>query len=99
MAGESVKILIIDDNQVVLDTISAVLDQYELPHVATASPGEGLALVRQGDFDLVVADMRMPEMTGLELLQLIKLHRPEIEIILITGFGSINSAVRAMSKW
>jgi DNA-binding NtrC family response regulator len=95
--GDSAKILVIDDNEVVLETISALLDQCGLPHVATPSPAEGLRLVREGDFDLVIADMRMPEITGLELLQLVKLYRPTIEMILITGFGSINSAVRAMS--
>jgi DNA-binding NtrC family response regulator len=101
-AGRSVgqgeaKILVIDDNPIVLETISRLLDHRGLAHVATSSPAEGLALVRQGEFDLVITDMRMPEMTGLELLELVKLYRPDIEIILITGFGSINSAVRAMS--
>jgi DNA-binding NtrC family response regulator len=97
MEQDSAKILVIDDNEVVLETISGLLGQHGLAHVATPSPGEGLRMVREGDFDLVIADMRMPEMTGLELLQLVKLYKPDIEMILITGFGSINSAVRAMS--
>ncbi|MBN1918565.1 MAG: sigma-54-dependent Fis family transcriptional regulator [Verrucomicrobia bacterium] len=91
------KILVIDDNPAVLETISGLLDHHALPHATTRSPAEGLNLVQDGGFDLVIADMRMPEMTGLELLQLVKLHRPETEMILITGFGSIDSAVRAMS--
>ena len=95
--GGGPKILVIDDNEVVLETISRLLDARGLAHAATRSPADGLALVQGGDFDLVIADMRMPEMTGLELLQFVKLYRPGIEIILITGFGSINSAVRAMS--
>ena len=97
MTDAAAKILVIDDNQAVLDTISRLLEQSALPHAATRSPAEGLGMVQSGDFDLVIADMRMPEMTGLELLQLVKLYRPETEMILITGFGSINSAVRAMS--
>ncbi len=97
MGQDNAQILVIDDNRIVLETISTLLDQRGLPHVATLSPADGLAMVRRGGFDLVIADMRMPEMTGLELLQLVKLYRPDIEIILITGFGSINSAVRAMS--
>ncbi len=97
MDRNDAKILVIDDNRIVLETISHLLEHRGLAHVATPSPAEGLALVRQGDFDLVITDMRMPEMTGLELLQLVKLYRPATEIIMITGFGSINSAVHAMS--
>jgi DNA-binding NtrC family response regulator len=96
MGGNDADILVIDDNLVVLETISALLEQHDLRHEATPSPAEGLELIRQRDFDLVIADMRMPEMTGLELLQLVKLYKPETEMILITGFGSIGSAVRAM---
>jgi len=97
MEEDHTRILVVDDNPIVLETISTLLERRGLRHVATPSPGEALARIRQGEFDLVVTDMRMPEMTGLELMQLVKLYRPEIEIVLITGFGSINSAVRAMA--
>jgi len=97
MAQDDAKILVVDDNQIVLETISQLLEQRAVPYAATTSAAEGLARIREGDFDLVIADMRMPEMTGLELLQLAKLYKPDLEMILITGFGSIDSAVRAMS--
>ncbi len=90
------RILVIDDNQILLETISTLLGTEGFDHDITTSPVEGLRLVKEKDYDLVISDMRMPEMTGLELLKMVKLYRPKIEVILITGFGSINSAVRAM---
>ena len=90
-------ILVIDDNQVLLDTISLLLEREGLAHETTTSPGQGLEWIKERDFDLVVSDLRMPEMTGMELIKLIKLYRPSTEVIFITGFGSIGSAVKAMS--
>ena len=81
-------ILVIDDNQYLLDTISLLLDRAEFQHHTTTSPGQGLEWIRERDYDLVISDMRMPEMTGLELIKTVKLYRPETEVLFITGFGS-----------
>jgi len=93
----SPEILIIDDNQYLLDTIGLILEREGFTHDTTTSPGEGLRWVQEKDYDLVISDMRMPEMTGLELIRMIKVYRPDTEVIFITGFGSIDSSVKAMS--
>jgi DNA-binding NtrC family response regulator len=93
----SPQILIIDDNQYLLDTISHILKREGFSHDTTTSPGQGLEWIEERDYDLVISDMRMPEMTGLELIKMVKVRRPETEVIFITGFGSIDSSVRAMS--
>ncbi len=91
------EILIIDDNQYLLDTISLILTKEGFAHETTISPAQGLEWIKERNYDLVISDMRMPEMTGLELIKMIKIFRPNTEVIFITGFGSIDSAVKAMS--
>ncbi|MCK7468189.1 MAG: response regulator [Desulfosudis oleivorans] len=57
---------------------------------------EGLAKFLGGDFDLVITDLKMPVMTGMELLKKSKKEKPESRWIVITAFGSIDNAVEAM---
>ena len=92
----SPQILIIDDNQYLLDTISHILKREGFSHDTTTSPGEGMEWIEEKDYDLVISDMRMPEMTGLELIKMVKVYRPETEVIFITGFGSIDSSVKEL---
>mgnify|MGYP005838458147 CR=1 FL=1 len=91
------RIIVIDDNQILLESISMLLDREELSHDVTTSPGQAIQWIQERDYDLVISDMRMPEMTGLELMKMIKVYKPETEVIFITGYGSITSAVKAMS--
>src|SRR5659263_484094 len=59
---------------------------------------DALARIEADDFDVLIADIKMPRMNGLELLSKVKEVSPETEVIVITGFGSISSAVDAMKK-
>jgi DNA-binding NtrC family response regulator len=91
------QILVIDDNKILLESMSMLLEREGLSHDTTTSPALGIEWIQERDYDLVISDMRMPEMTGLELIKMIKVYRPETEVIFITGYGSISSAVKAMS--
>lgn len=67
--------------------------------VTTANNGEeALQKARQGKFDLAISDMKMPKLSGVEFLEAIKKEIPDIEVILATGFGTIETAVDAMKK-
>ncbi len=90
------KILIIDDEEVVLDSCTEVLrgSSYEL---ATASDGTlGLALLDEFQPDLVFVDLKMPGMSGLEVLEQIHNLDPSIVTVVITGYATVSSAVEAM---
>jgi len=97
MGDESAgSILVVDDEPSMRQLLAGVLEG-EGHTVATAADGaEALAAVEGTQFDLVIQDLKMPGMSGIELLQRIKEHDPGMLIIIITAFSSWDSAVEAM---
>ena len=94
---ESMKILVVDDEAPVRDMIKKGLSQMGGYHVEVAKNGlEAIEKIEKDVFDLVLTDLKMPEMDGLELLKTLKGIRPEVMVILITAYGSIETAVEAM---
>lgn len=90
------KILIIDDEEVILDSCTLILESgnYQL---ATARNGNlGLELVKEFQPDLVFVDLKMPGISGLEVLERIRDRDPNIVTIVITGYATVSSAVEAM---
>src|SRR5262249_1451645 len=87
-APSSLSLLVIDDEPVVRDTLAEML--IELDHnVVTAEGGrEGLAKMAHGNFDWVVTALAMPEMDGWETAREIRRQRPELPVVLITGYGA-----------
>ncbi len=89
-------LLIIDDEKNIRDGLAANFEMEDYS-VKTASNGEdGLKLIEQGDIDLVITDLRMPGITGEQVLAKVTSETPGIPVIVLTGHGSIDSAVDAM---
>jgi len=94
---ESMKILVVDDEAPIRDVIRKGLSQMGGYNVEVAQNGlEAIEKIEKDVFDLVLTDLKMPEMNGLELLKTIKGIRPEVMVILMTAYGSIETAVEAM---
>lgn len=92
------RILLIDDEDVALDNLTIILEKegYEL---FTASNGaEGLQKIRDLKPDLVLTDLRMPGMDGFSVLAEAKLIDPAMEVIIITGYATIDTAIEAMKQ-
>lgn len=89
------RILIVDDELGVRESLRAILEsEYD---VLTASSGdEALACCRREPVDLVTLDLRMPGMSGIPVLEAIKKLDPEIEVLIITGYGSFDTAVAGL---
>ncbi|HEY4708513.1 MAG TPA: response regulator, partial [Thermodesulfobacteriota bacterium] len=90
------RILIIDDEPLMRISISDALkgDGY---HVAeTASGKEGIGRVKDGSFDIVITDLRLPDLDGIEVLKSCKRASPDTFVILITAYGAVETAVEAM---
>ncbi len=89
-------VLIVDDEQDFLDTLSKRLTKRRL-HVVCASSGpEALEKLAQEAFDVVVLDVRMPHMSGIETLGEIKKLNPSPEVIMLTGHADLEVAVQGM---
>lgn len=92
------KILVIDDEEVVLDSCTQVLSA-ENCQVATAPNGtDGLKLVETFEPELVFIDLKMPGLSGFDVLERLRTNHPEIEAIVITGYATVSSAIEAMKK-
>jgi DNA-binding NtrC family response regulator len=91
------KILVIDDEQIVLESVSRILtdDGYHVD--VTPSGRDGLQRATQGDYALVLTDIRMPDIGGMRVLRDLKRAKPFIPVIMITGYASIPSAVQAIN--
>ena len=89
-------ILVVDDDASIRESFEKILKRTGYK-VLTAEDGEeALDIIRQQSVDLVLSDLRMPKMGGLKLLKASKTLSPEIEVILMTAFGDVDAAVKAM---
>lgn len=95
---ELVKILVVDDEQGMRDLLSHELKNFGFSVVAAANGEEALAKMQKEKFHLVISDVKMPRMDGLKMLEAIKRMAPEVEVIMSTGYGTIEMAVNAMKK-
>jgi two-component system response regulator HydG len=90
--------MVVDDEEAMRESLAAWLlqDGYQ---TSTASGGDvALALLEQQSFDLVLADIKMPGMDGMELLSRVRASHPETMVIMITAYGTISTAVEAMKS-
>ncbi len=96
---DPLKILVVDDEASVRELLRRGLSQIGHFLVDVASNGlEAIEKIEKDLFDLVLTDLKMPEMGGIELLKTIKGTRPELTVIIMTAHGSIETAVEAMKK-
>jgi len=92
------KIIIIDDEEIVLDSCTQILEGSDYD-IATASNGtQGIQLVQEFQPDLVFVDLKMPGISGIEVLEQIKTIDPTIVMVVITGYATVSSAVEAMKQ-
>lgn len=83
------KILVIDDEIQIRDWLAFRLEQQGYNVVTVPNGNEGIAKVKQEEFDIAILDIMMPEMDGITILGHIKRINPEIEAIMVTGFGTM----------
>ncbi|MCD6025184.1 MAG: sigma-54 dependent DNA-binding response regulator [Fibrobacteria bacterium] len=92
------KLLILDDEQSILDSLSRALADLGHELILCTDPHKALEIIKVDVPQVVITDLKMPGMDGLEVLQRVKEYNPDIQVILITGHGSIDEAVMAMKK-
>jgi CheY-like chemotaxis protein len=90
------RILAVDDEPVILDVFRKILVLAGYSVDTVESGPEALTLVRARDYDFVFTDLKMPEMDGAEVVKAVKHLRPDVDVAVITGFGTIESAVATL---
>ncbi len=91
-------ILIVDDEKNYLVILEALLAPQGYEIITEDNAVNALRLIREADLDLIITDMRMPGMSGMELLEETKKIDPELPVIMMTAYGTIEKAVEAMKK-
>ena len=95
---EVAKILVVDDEPSILKLLKEALTQWGYQVECVGTGAEALEAIRTGLYDAAITDIRMPEMSGLDLLREIKRHDESIEVIVMTGYPTISSAVEALKE-
>ncbi|MDY6791503.1 MAG: sigma-54 dependent transcriptional regulator [Thermodesulfobacteriota bacterium] len=93
---EDYKILFVDDDSAILNIVDKYLTRQGYKVSLAESGDEALQLLKDKNFDIVFTDFKMPGLDGIELLARIKEYSPDIEVIIVTGHGTLESAVKAM---
>jgi len=96
--GTGIQVLIIDNERQHVDAVAESLRRVGYECTTATSGPAGVELIDQNIFDLIITDLMMPEMDGIEVLRHAKASLPEAEVILVTGHGTVPSAVQAMQQ-
>lgn len=96
--GDNATVLVIDDEEVIRALFKETLEELGHTVIAAETGAEGLALVKQMDFDLVFIDLKMPGMDGAELFRQIKAIRPKLPVTIITGYPESDIMARVLAQ-
>ena len=96
--GEQISVLVVDDEPAVLRSWREILSDTRYDVTLIGDPTQAADQLPALEIDVAVVDIRMPTMNGMELLSLIKTQRPEVEVVMMTGFGGVQDAVEAIKR-
>jgi DNA-binding NtrC family response regulator len=95
---DQARILLVDDDQIILDSLSGFLEMEGYDVDAARSVAQARDALEAGRFNLVITDVNMPEGSGFELLEHVRESYPEVVVVMITGYGTIETAVEAIKQ-
>ena len=93
---DGARVLVVDDEPVIRELLAECLDSAGYQAHCVGSAEDGLKTLEGDVFDLILTDMKMPGMSGLDFLYRIREHHGPVPVILMTGFGTVESAVEAI---
>jgi two-component system response regulator HydG len=96
--GEGLRVLVIDDNAGFAATMAETLERVGYECVVATSGREGARLIENDDFDVVLTDLKMADLDGLAIVRKAKEALPDAEVVVITGFGDVKTAVEAIKQ-
>jgi DNA-binding NtrC family response regulator len=90
------RILIVDDEEIVLRSCARILENSDYDVDSVLDPWEALRLIDENGYDVLVLDIMMPKIDGLQVLQHVKERHPDVDVVMMTGLSQIQTAVKAM---
>jgi two-component system response regulator HydG len=96
--GDAVRVLIIDDDHRHAELVAEALDRTGYDCTVATSGVDGAELIENEDFDVILTDLRMSDVDGLAILRKAREQSPEAEVVMITGYGDVKSAVEAIKQ-
>jgi DNA-binding NtrC family response regulator len=95
---ENNRLLVVDDEAVIREGLKRILERESFVVESCSSGFHAIEIMQQREFDLIITDLKMPGMSGIEVLKSVRTLQPDIPVILITGYASIDTAVEAMKN-
>src|SRR2546428_2757204 len=95
---EAARVLVVDDEPSILMLLNDALTQWGYQVICAGTGSEALTALKTQVFDAALTDVRMPDMSGLDLLREIKKRDESIEVVIMTGYPTISSAVEALKE-
>ena len=89
-------ILVIDDEEIIHSSLRKILTRYSHEVTTTFAASEGLELIAANSYDLVITDLMMPKMNGIELLEELRQRSIEVPVLMLTGYPTIRTAIQAL---
>ena len=93
---DTLRVLIVDDEDDFRETIVKRLNARKIQAMGANSGVRALEVLKENDFDVMVLDVKMPDMDGIETLRHVKAMKPEIEVIMLTGHASVEFGLKGM---
>lgn len=97
-ADQASRILVVDDDRANLESVARIFEHEGLSTVTASNGIDALSRLREGNVSVMVSDVMMPGMDGQELLRAARLIRPEVEVVLMTAYATVETAVAAMRE-
>ncbi len=91
------RILIVDDEEAICDLLQSALTKHYRDVVACQSGAEAYTLIEQNDYDVIITDLRLPDTSGLDILGFAKTKDPYTEVVMLTGYASLETATLAVN--
>ena len=91
-------VLVVDDEEFMRDSVSALLEEYGYSVMVSPDAAQALETLQQNSIDIILTDIKMPEITGIELLEKIHDMNPDKPVILMTAYAELDTAVDAIRK-
>jgi len=92
------RVLVVDDELIVRESLAQLLARRNFAPVPVETGEEALKLIEQNSFDLMLIDLKLPGIDGMDVLKKVKKQNPDTEVVIMTAFGSVDSAVEAMKE-